>query len=140
RSRLEEADEFLATLQHAQAARDKLMSEVKQSRDWWQTTLASIGDAVIATGQEGRITFLNGVAQSLTGWTQEEAAGKPLEQVFVIRDAQTGLEVENPVARVLREGRIVGLANHTRLLSKDGRRIPIDDSAAPIYDGGKIAG
>ena len=139
-SRLREADEFLATLKNAQAAREKLMQAVKHSRDWLQTTLASIGDAVIATDHQGRITFLNGVSQNLTGWTQEEAAGKLLEEVFVIRNADTGLEVENPVAKVLREGRTVGLANHTRLLAKDGRRIPIDDSAAPIYENGKIAG
>jgi PAS domain-containing protein len=71
---------------------------------------------------------------------QQQAAGKPLEQVFVIRNAETGLAVENPVAKALREGRIVGLANHTRLIASDGRHIPIDDSAAPIHDGGRISG
>ena len=89
-SRLKEADAFLVTLKDAQQAREKLTEEVKQSRDWLQTTLASIGDAVIATDQEGRITFLNGVAQTLTGWAQEEAIGRPLEEIFVIRNEETG--------------------------------------------------
>ena len=78
-SRLKEADAFLVALKNAQQAREKLSEEVKQSRDWLQTTLASIGDGVIATDQNSRITFLNGVSQTLTGWTQEEAIGRPLE-------------------------------------------------------------
>ncbi|GEM_PF-1008633 len=139
-SGLREADAFLVTLRSAQQAREKLMDEVKRSRDWLRTTLASIGDAVISTDHKGRITFLNAVAETLTGWTQEEALGKPLEQVFVIRDAETGGEVENPVAKALREGRIVGVARHTRLLAKDGRKTPIDHSAAPIHDRGDIVG
>src|SRR5204863_370719 len=84
-SRLKEAEIFLVTLKNAHQAREKLAEEVKQSRDWLQTVLTSIGDAVIATDQKGHISFLNGVSQTLTGWTQEEAVGKPLEQVFVIR-------------------------------------------------------
>jgi PAS domain S-box-containing protein len=123
------------------AALSKSEREARESRDWLRTTLASIGDAVITTEDNGNITLLNDVAQALTGWTQAEAAGKPLEQVFVIRNEETGLEVENPVSKVLREGRIVGLANHTKLIAKDGRSIPIDDSAAPIRSGpGSIAG
>ncbi len=115
--------------------------QLRQSRDWLQTTLASIGDAVIATDQHGRITLLNYVAQSLTGWSNEEAQGQPLEQVFVIRNEENGRDVENPVTKVLREGRTVGLANHTQLLAKDGRSVPIDDSAAPIRGSrGQIAG
>jgi PAS domain S-box-containing protein len=109
-------------------------AQARQARDWLQTTLASIGDAVIATDAQGRVTLLNDVAQSLTGWTQEQAEGQPLEEVFVISNAETGAVVENPVSKVLREGRIVGLANHTRLTARDGRRSPIDDSAAPIRD------
>ena len=139
-ARLKEADAFLFALNNAQQARERLTQEMKQSRDWLQTTLDSIGDAVIATDADGKVSSLNAVAQALTGWKQEEAAGKHLEEVFVIRNAETGLEVENPVSKVLREGRIVGLANHTRLITRDGRKIPIDDSAAPIRDRSKIAG
>ena len=87
---------------------------------------------MITTDGQGRITLLNDIAQAVTGWKQAEAEGKPLEQVFVIRNEASGLEAENPVGKVLREGRIVGLANHTELITKDGRRVPIDDSAAPI--------
>ena len=115
-------------------------AQATQSRDWLQTTINSIGDGVITTDAQGKVSQLNVVAESLTGWKQQQAAGKPLEQVFVIRNAETGLAVENPVAKALREGRIVGLANHTRLIASDGRHIPIDDSAAPIHDGGRIAG
>jgi PAS domain S-box-containing protein len=116
-------------------------AQARQARDWLQTTLASIGDAVIATDAQGRVTLINDVAQSLTGWTEEKAAGLRLEEVFVISNAETGAPAENPVSKALREGRVVGLANHTRLSAKDGRRIPIDDSAAPIRDpDGKVTG
>lgn len=115
--------------------------DARQSRDWLQTVLSSIGDAVIATNAEGCVTFLNGVAEKLTGWTQEEARQRPLDDVFVINNEETGAQVESPVTKALREGRIVGLANHTRLTSKDGRQLPIDDSAAPIRDAtGTITG
>ncbi|MDZ4658385.1 MAG: PAS domain-containing protein [Bythopirellula sp.] len=97
-----------------------------------RTTLASIGDGVITTDCEGRVTNLNPVAQSLTGWTNDEAAGKPLEVVFRIVNEETKLPVDNPVTRALLEGVIVGLANHTVLIAKDGTERPIDDSAAPI--------
>lgn len=103
-------------------------------QEWFRATLISIGDAVISTDGTGRITLMNTVAESLTGWTQEVAKGKALEEVFVISNETTGATVENPVSRVLAEGRIVGLANHTRLMTKDGRHFPIDDSAAPIRD------
>lgn len=113
---------------------DESEERAKQANRWLQTTLLSIGDGVITTDVAGNVTLLNGVAQSLTGWSQEEAVGKPLDEVFVIRNEQTGAEAENPVRKALREGRTMGLANHTRLISKDGRHIPIDDSAAPIRD------
>jgi PAS domain S-box-containing protein len=129
------------TIRKANRQRNELIAQLQDSeeriteaRDWLQTTLASIGDAVIATDASGKITFLNTVAQGLTGWTQEQAAGKPLEDVFVIRNEKTGVTVENPVSKALREGRIVDLANHTILIAKDGSRIPIEDSAAPIKD------
>ncbi len=119
----------------------KSQEQTAEARDWLQVTLGSIGDAVIATDSGGNITFLNRVAEALTGWRSEQAVGKPLQQVFVIHNEETGAEVENPVSKALREDRIVGLANHTRLTARDGRQIPIDDSAAPIRDaGGKIIG
>jgi PAS domain S-box-containing protein len=115
--------------------------QVQRQREWLQVTLASIGDAVIATDGAGYVTFLNQVAQELTGWTDSEAQGKPLEMVFHIVHEHTRQPVENPVARVLREGRVVGLANHTVLLARDGSERPIDDSAAPIRDQqGRIGG
>ena len=99
-----------------------------------RATLASIGDGVIVTDATGRVTFLNAIAQNLTGWTASSAAGKPLEKVFNIVNEETRKQVENPAVRALREGRIMGLANHTLLISKDGTEWPIDDSAAPIAD------
>ncbi|MEX2262235.1 MAG: PAS domain-containing protein [Bryobacteraceae bacterium] len=116
-------------------------TELERAREWLQITLASIGDAVIATGTDGRVILLNGVAQSLTGWTQEQAAGRPLEEVFVVVNEETRASVENPALKALRNGRVMGLANHTVLLARDGREIPIDDSAAPIFDRtGEVAG
>jgi PAS domain S-box-containing protein len=97
-----------------------------------RVTLESIGDAVITTDANGRVTFINHVAERLTGWTQNEAKGKPLTDVFKIINAQTRETVANPVERVIKEGIVVGLANHTRLIASDGTEVPIDDSAAPI--------
>ena len=101
---------------------------------WFATTLRSIGDAVIATDTAGRVIFMNAVAEQLTGWTSDVARGCDLAEVFVIVSAETRRAVGNPVARVLREGGIVGLANHTVLIAQDGTERPIDDSAAPIRD------
>ena len=98
------------------------------------TTLQSIGDGVIATDELGRVVLLNAVAESLTGWTAEDARGRPLTEVFVIVNETSRQAVENPVSRVLSEGVIVGLANHTLLIARDGREIPIADSGAPIAD------
>lgn len=105
-----------------------------RERDLFRTTLRSIGDAVIATDTDGRVTFLNPIAEALTGWSQIEAAGQPLDAVFRIVNETSRKEVPNPAFRALREGVVVGLANHTVLISKDGREWPIDDSAAPIRD------
>ena len=108
--------------------------QMHEQREWLQVTLASIGDAVITTDIEGRVTYLNGVAEELTGWASAEAMGQSLETVFALLSEETRKPVENPVQRVLREGSIVGLANHSLLIAKNGAEIPIDDSAAPIRD------
>ncbi len=99
-----------------------------------RVTLASIGDAVIATDSDGVVRFLNPAAEALTGWKQEEASGQSLESVFHIVNERTRLPVENPALRAMREGRTVGLANHTVLITRDGREIPIDDAGSPIRD------
>ena len=123
------------------AEQARLGAEAQTREDWLRVTLASIGDAVIATDTGGRVTFLNPVAESLTGWSSAEAQGRQLEEVFRIANEQTRQAVENPVHRVLREGVVVGLANHTVLNSRDGRVIPLDDSAAPIRNPeGQVAG
>lgn len=100
----------------------------------FRVTLASIGDGVIVTDTAGRVTFLNDVAVLLTGWTHAQAIGKDIAEVFCIVHEDTGHSVESPVVRVLQEGTIVGLANHTRLIAKDGIARPIADSGAPIRD------
>lgn len=109
--------------------------------EWFHITLSSIGDAVIATDRLGRIQFMNAVAESLTGWTLEQASETPLDAVFQIINEQTRQKVENPASRALREGLVVGLANHTVLIGQDGTERPIDDSASPIRDAhGEIVG
>ena len=99
-----------------------------------RATLSSIGDAVIATDAAGRITFMNGVAEALTGWTQATAEGQVLDAVFRIVDEVTHAPMASPAGRVLAESTVVGLTNHTCLLARDGTERPIDDSAAPILD------
>ncbi|HKG15676.1 MAG TPA: PAS domain S-box protein, partial [Pyrinomonadaceae bacterium] len=105
-----------------------------ESRESLRTTLKSIGDAVISTDASGRVVFMNPVAERLTGWTLGDGRGRSLAEVFPIVNERTRATVESPVEKVLREGRIVGLANHTVLLARDGREVPIDDSGAPIED------
>lgn len=115
--------------------------QARARRELLSTTLASIGDAVITTDIQGRVTFLNGVAERLTGWLRADAAGKDLGDVFRIINEKTRQPAEDPAARALREGVVVGLANHTVLIHKDGSERPIDDSAAPIRDElGKVSG
>ena len=116
-------------------------NEVAEQRERLQVTLASIGDGVIVTDINGKVTFTNPVAQALTGWTHADAYGQPLEQVFAIVNGDTRQQVKNPVAKVIREGIVAGLANHTILIARNGSEVPIDDSAAPIHDAnGKIIG
>lgn len=105
-----------------------------ERREVLRVTLQSIGDAVITTNMEGRVTGLNKVAEVLTGWSLNDARGQPLERVFRIVNEVTRQSVESPATRALREGVVVGLANHTVLIRKDGTECPIDDSAAPIRD------
>jgi PAS domain S-box-containing protein len=106
--------------------------ELERHREWFQATLSSIGDAVIATDIDGLVTFLNPVAEKLTGWGAAESKGRAVTEVLPIFNEATGAPVENPIQLVIREGRVVGLANHTILRTRDGREIPIEDSAAPI--------
>ena len=113
----------------------------RESEQRWAVTLASVGDAVITTGTDGRVTFLNKTAEELTGWSMAEVAGKPLKEMFHIINEHTRAAVEDPVSKVLQSGMIVGLANHTVLLRRGGGEIPIDDSGAPIRnDEGRILG
>jgi len=116
------------------AERKKSEEELRQQREWLRVTLSSIGDAVIASDTIGRITFLNSVAVTLTGWQSEEALGRPIQSVFRIINEKTREPGEDLVARVLHEKRVVALANDTALVTKDGREVPIEDSAAPIKD------
>ena len=103
--------------------------------------LASIGDGVIAADTDSRVTYLNRVAERMTGWSLSEARGKPLEAVFQIVNEDSHAKVDNPTLRALREGIIFGLANHTLLITRDGTEIPIDDSGAPIHDeSGRVIG
>jgi PAS domain S-box-containing protein len=114
---------------------------LRESEERLRVTLRSIGDAVIATDPSGRVVFLNVVAQKLTGWDESEAIGRPLNEVFHIINEKSRAIVESPVARVLREGAVVGLANHTVLVARAGAETAIDDSGAPIRDAdGQIMG
>ena len=103
--------------------------------EWCRATLASVGDAVITTDMDGVVTFLNGVAESLTGWSQREALGVPLEAVFNIINQDTRPTVERPTVRAVRDGVIVGGAEHTVLIAKDGTERPMDRTEAPIWNG-----
>jgi PAS domain S-box-containing protein len=116
-------------------------TRLEHQRESLRVALGSIGDAVITTDAAGRVTYLNPVSESLTGWTNEDATGQSLHTVFHIVNEKTRQTVENPVAKVIATGYIVGLANHTVLISKDGTERAIDDSAAPIRNSqGDIAG
>jgi PAS domain S-box-containing protein len=127
-------------LRDAKEALELKNQELQQQRDWFQVTLSSISDAVITTDALGAVTFLNPLAESMTGWTSAEAAGLPLAKIFTIVDEFTGEPVEHPAKTVLREGRVVKLAN-TSLVRRDGTVRAIEDSAAPIRDrSGRLTG
>ena len=140
----EDERQLVATLsqQCAQAlSRATRMEREDEARRWLHTTLRSIGDAVIATDAEGRVTFMNPVAEGLTGFKEDEARGQALEEVFRIISEKTRAVVESPVVKVLQQGVVVGLANHTVLCRRGGPEIPIDDSGAPIRnEEGEISG
>jgi PAS domain S-box-containing protein len=121
--------------------RKKAEEDLRRQREWLQVTLSSIGDAVIATDTRGQVTFLNPVAATLTGWQSQEAVGQPVQSVFTIINEKTRESAEDLVGRILNEKRAVALANDTVLVTKDGREVPIEDSAAPIKDNaGNIIG
>jgi len=122
------ASKIARDISHEVRGRERL----RQSEEQFRVTLASIGDGVIATDRHGRITFMNSEAEHLTGWNEPQALGLPLDNAFKIVNEHTRQPVENPVAKVLEAGNVVGMANHTILISKDGSERPIDDSGAPI--------
>ncbi len=121
--------------------REQHSSEIREREEWFRVTLTSIGDAVIATDKQGIVTFMNPVATQLTGTNFAQARGKPIQQIFLIFHEYTHQVSENPVKKVLEQGKIIGLANHTVLQHRDGSMTPIEDSAAPIRnDNGDIVG
>src|SRR5262249_30935367 len=112
-----------------------------EQREWFETTLESIGDAVIATDVNGHVVFMNPIAEHLTGWRLAQARARSCAEVFNIINENSRRNAENPVTRVLAEGTVVGLANHTVLIAADGTERPIDDSGAPIRNrDGRIVG
>jgi PAS domain S-box-containing protein len=116
-------------------------SESRESERRYAVTLSSIGEAVIATDEKLLVTFMNPVAEALTGWVRTEAIGRPLVEVFQIINEDTRQTIDNPANKALRSGLVAGLANHTILLARDGREIPIDDCGSPIIDDrGQIIG
>lgn len=114
--------------------RERLRDELTREKELLRITLQSIGDGVVTTGNDGRVTGLNRVAQELTGWGQSEAQGKPFADILPLTSEVTGQPVDSPIRAALETGQIVGLANHTELTSRGGARIPIADSASPIMD------
>jgi PAS domain S-box-containing protein len=121
--------------------RERDAAALRQSEEWFRVTLSSIGDGVIATDGHGLVSFLNPVAEQLTGTSLKEARGKKIGDVFPIFNEATNNPVDNPVDKVLALGSVVGLANHTVLRHRDGHLLPIEDSAAPITDdSGKLIG
>jgi len=123
------------------AANAQAEEALRASEERWATTLRSIGDAVISTCARGKVIFMNAVAEKLTGWPLSEAQGRDLEEVFNIVNEMTREKPESPVAKVVRMGQVVGLANHTALISRDGTEVPIEDSGAPIRSqDGEITG
>jgi PAS domain S-box-containing protein len=131
----------LSTIEQRHASLVRSESDLEQQKEWLRVTLTSIGDGVIVTDPEGRVVLLTGEAERMTGWSMNEALHQPLISIFHIVNEETRAPVEDPVAKVLAENKVVSLANHTVLLSRAGEHWPIEDSAAPIRDAnGKILG
>lgn len=129
------------TTNRAVQARDNSLAQAREARDLLEITLTSIGDAVVATDGEGRIVFTNPTARALLRAEESKLTGRPIAEVFRIVNEHTRAPVESPVDKVIREGKVVGLANHTILIAQDGTEIPIDDSGAPVRGAdGKIRG
>ncbi|TVR51036.1 MAG: PAS domain S-box protein [Spirochaetaceae bacterium] len=124
-------DEFTVVVQNI-TARKQSEQVLAAEKEWLNVTLQSVGDAVIATDVDGHVAVMNAVAEKLTGWKAETAEGRPLCEILRIVSALTRKTCENPVEQVLRDGEVVGLANHTVLISADGTEYQIADSAAPI--------
>jgi PAS domain S-box-containing protein len=120
---------------------EKLGSKLLQSEERWTATLGSIGEAVIATDSEARITFLNGIAATMTGWESKEALNQPIGNVLKLINEASGMTADNEVLRVLKERKILAVANHVDLVTRDGREIAVEHSAAPILAGeGRVIG
>lgn len=131
----------LQTLTSLLLAKFRSDEALRESQEWLRVTLTSIGDAVMACDPQSKVTFLNSVAEELSGWSTEQALGKPIQEIFKIVSEHSGQPADDIVARVLQEGRIVALANSTALVTKKGELVPIEDSAAPIRDAkGNITG
>lgn len=131
---------FLLT-QRSLRERQRSAEVLRDQRERFRVTLASIGDGVITTDINANITYLNAVAEQVSGWSLEQATGKHLDQIFRIINETTRLPVPNPAYRALQEGVVIGLANHTILIRRDESEVAIDDSAAPIRDEqGNVAG
>ena len=121
--------------------RKRAEEELYKQNEWLRVTLSSIGDAVLATDEAGRVAFMNRVAAELTGWTEQEALGQPVRDVFRVMNEDTRELAEDIAARVLRDNTVVVLANHSALLTRNGGEIPVEDTAAPIRDrAGKVTG
>lgn len=114
--------------------RERHAEVIRRQEEWWRVTLTSIGDAVIATDADARITFINPIAESITGFRSREAVGRLLKEVLPLFNEETLEEVPNPIEKVLTTGAIAGLANHTVVKRRNGSFVPIEDSAAPIRD------
>ena len=134
-------DRDLRTTLEMALYKHKMEKNLIESEEWFSTTLKSLGDAVIALDANGIVKFMNPVAEELTGWTIRDAEGLPIDDIFNIINEITGRKAENPVKRILKEGIVLGLANHTELIRRNGTKIPVDDSGAPIKDpNGNIIG
>src|SRR5262245_38586242 len=122
-------------------SRQTALRSTSDQQQWLHTTLRSIADAVIATDRTGRVQFLNRVAEPITGWSASEAIGRRLDEVFHVVNEKTGERIASPVDQVIREGRAVGLGDHTALISRSGQRYVIEAAAAPIKSsGGQLLG